>query len=41
MKPGLALEPVHWQGEVGTSRKFDSRHLLLDAPVGDSGAFVY
>ncbi len=41
MKPALALEPVHWQGEVvGAIRKFDSR-LLLDAHVRDSGASVY
>jgi YjgF/chorismate_mutase-like, putative endoribonuclease len=26
MKPAIALEPVHWQGEVvGATRKFDSR----------------
>ena len=37
MKPALALEPVHWQGEVvGAIRKFDSRGLLLDAHVRDS-----
>jgi len=41
MKPALALEPVHWQGEVvGHIRKFDSRRLLLDAHVRDSGASV-
>jgi hypothetical protein len=39
MKPALILEPVHWQGEVvGHIRKFDSRRLLLDAHVRDSGA---
>jgi hypothetical protein len=37
MKPALALEPVHWQGEVvGHIRKFDGRGLLLDAHVRDS-----
>ena len=42
MKPALVLEPVHWQGEVvGAIRKFDSRRLLLDAQVRDSGASVY
>ena len=42
MKPALAFEPVHWQGEVvGHIRKFDSRRLLLDAQVRDSGASVY
>jgi hypothetical protein len=42
MKPALALEPVHWQGEVvGAIRKFDSRRLLLDARVCDSGVSVY
>jgi hypothetical protein len=29
MKPALALEPVHWQGEVvGAIRKFDGRCLF-------------
>ena len=42
MKPALALEPVHWQGEVvGAITKFDSRRLLLDAHVRDSDASVY
>ena len=37
MKPALALEPVHWQGQlVGHIRKFDGRGLLLDAHVRDS-----
>jgi hypothetical protein len=30
MKPALALEPVHWQGEVvGDIRKFDSRQTYM------------
>jgi len=34
MKPALALEPVHGEGEVvGHIRKFDGRRLLLDAHV--------